>query len=238
MSFDAASWCAQTGAVAPSKTTILSAPPGFTYGRVGIAKFAREDHDEVLNKTNAMLRKISLSGYIAGCILGWIVFSGSSQADEAIPPAATTPNFIPLARDLIKALDGLGRYEMPKTLPPIVQISQDEVSMLICGRPCAVQAAYLPEWGIVMAHTLDPVNNTLDRSILLHELVHYVQDLDQRYATETPCKRWFHRENEAYSLQNSYLMSIHSLHHVGGMLDPSVCKDKPQDDKSNAFETD
>ena len=200
------------------------------------------DHDEVLNKTNTIACLIHSPACIAGCLVGLLLFVTASVAVEpglpTQPPSAARADFAPLVAELFSALQYLSRYHPPKASPAIVQISRDEVSMLICDKPCGVLAAYLPEWGIIMADTLDPLNKPLDRSILLHELVHYLQDIDQRYVTETPCKRWFYRENEAYALQNSYLMSIHSLHHVGGMLEPSLCKDKPQDKKSNAFDVD
>ena len=184
-----------------------------------------------------MVRAIRIPACVAGYVAGLLLFGTVSAALESGPPAIDAKtHFAPLARELLNALGNLSRYNVPKTLPPIIQISHDEVSMLICNQPCAVQAAYLPEWGIVMSDTLDPINKPLDRSILLHELVHYLQDIDHRYVSETPCKRWFHRENEAYALQNSYLMSIQSLHHVGGMLEPSMCKDTPEEKKSNAFE--
>ena len=48
----------------------------------------------------------------------------------------------------------------------------------------------------------------MDRSILLHELVHYVQAISRRYADLAPCERRRAEEVEAYAVQSAYLASV------------------------------
>jgi hypothetical protein len=123
-------------------------------------------------------------------------------------------------------------------LPAISMVSQDEINRVVCKKPCAVRAAYIPDRGVLLADNLDPLNVPLDRSILVHELVHYLQEINNRYSDLTPCKRWFQREHEAYAVQNQYLYKINANRHVGGMLEPSMCLDDPKEKKSSAFQPD
>ena len=182
----------------------------------------REAHDEAVNKG---YRWFGSAFWLASILAGVLVLATPAATLET----TTQAELDVIARDLLKALGVLSRHEAPKIPPPIVQIPQDEVSALICGKPCGVQAAYLPERGIVMSDSLDPAHKSLDRSILLHELVHYVQELEHHYASETQCRRWFLREKVAYALQNAYLMSIQSLSHVGGIVEPSRCNDSEKE---------
>ena len=62
--------------------------------------------------------------------------------------------------------------------------------------------------GIILDESLHPETNMFDRSILLHELVHYIQDMSGYYGNADACNRWFHRELNAYEIQNRYLGAI------------------------------
>ena len=175
--------------------------------------------------------------FIAGLAL--IACAAIAMADDA-PPARTPPSAAELnalARHLLSEIEHLSRYWKSKELPAISMVSQDEINRVVCKNPCAVHAAYLPDRGVLLAENLDPINVPLDRSILVHELVHYLQEINNRYSDLTPCKRWFQREHEAYAVQNQYLYRINANRHVGGMLEPSMCKDHPEEKKSTTFQT-
>ncbi len=143
-----------------------------------------------------------------------------------------------LAKILLLDIERLSRYWAAKELPPIAFVSQHEIDKIVCRKPCAVRAAFMPDRGVLLAETLDPINQPLDRSILVHELVHFLQEINHRYSELSPCKRWFHREREAYAVQNQYLYRINANQHVGGILDASMCKDHPEEQTSNAFQPD
>jgi hypothetical protein len=166
-------------------------------------------------------------------------FSALVIADETpsarIPP--TADELTKLSKRLLSEIEYLSPYWASKSLPPIALVTQDEINRVVCKKPCAVRAAYIPERGVLLSETLDPINEPLDRSILLHELVHYLQEINNRYSDMTPCKRWFQREHEAYAVQNQYLYRINANRHVGGMLEPSMCKDHPEEKKSTTFQT-
>ena len=79
---------------------------------------------------------------------------------------------------------------------------------------CAIKAWYKPGEGIFLDESLQPETNTFDRSILLHELVHYFQDSSGYYRDASPCDRWLQRELDAYDVQNRYLGAIGSPRRV------------------------
>ena len=170
----------------------------------------------------------------------WIAAATIARAEE--PANARTPptpeELNALAKSLLYDIEHVSRYWQSKQLPPISMVSQEEINQVVCKKPCAVRAAYMPDRGVLLAETLDPINVALDRSILVHELVHYLQEINHRYSDLTPCKRWFQREQEAYAVQNQYLYKINANRHVGGMLEPSMCLDDPKEKKSNAFQPD
>jgi hypothetical protein len=45
---------------------------------------------------------------------------------------------------------------------------------------------------------------------LLHELVHYLQDVSNELASAEPCDRWYRREQEAYAIQKQFLIIVGS----------------------------
>jgi len=106
---------------------------------------------------------------------------------------------------LSRAIHQLSRYRMPKEAPKIYRVPKAELENYVCGTHCAIQAWYRPGDGIFLDDKLRPESNLFHRSILLHELVHFFQDQGEEYAGMNPCERWFHRELDAYNIQNRYL---------------------------------
>jgi hypothetical protein len=90
-------------------------------------------------------------------------------------------------------------------LPEVTRVEQSEIARIVCGRPCSARAVYLPGRGILFDAALDPVADAYARSILLHELVHHVQEREARFSDLPECRRWTAREQEAYGIQRRYL---------------------------------
>jgi hypothetical protein len=90
-------------------------------------------------------------------------------------------------------------------LPELVRVEQSEIAQIVCGRPCSARAVYLPDRGILFDLALDPVSDVYARSILLHEMVHHVQESAARFSELSECRRWMAREQEAYGIQRRYL---------------------------------
>jgi uncharacterized protein DUF6647 len=119
-----------------------------------------------------------------------------------------------VVRQLSVAIDRLSGHRPPKTLPVIHRVSHAELETYVCETNCAIKAWYKPGEGIFLDNSLMPESNAFDRSILLHEMVHYFQDMSGYYRDANPCDRWLQRELDAYAVQNRYLGAIGNPHRV------------------------
>jgi hypothetical protein len=113
-----------------------------------------------------------------------------------------------VVKQLTRAIDRLARYRVPKDPPNVYRVPHAELENYVCGTHCSIKAWYKPGDGIFLDDTLKPETNLFHRSILLHEMVHYFQDRAGEYGNMQPCHRWFHREIDAYTIQNRYLGMI------------------------------
>ena len=119
-----------------------------------------------------------------------------------------------VVRQLSVAIDRLSGHRPPKTLPVIHRVSHAELETYVCETNCAIKAWYKPGEGIFLDNSLMPESNAFDRSILLHEMVHYFQDMSGYYRDASPCDRWLQRELDAYAVQNRYLGATGNPHRV------------------------
>jgi hypothetical protein len=116
---------------------------------------------------------------------------------------------------LLEAVHRLSKYALPDELPPVHRVSHAKIEQLACGKACAALAAYRPGEGIYLDEALQPESNVFARSVLLHELVHYVQDVSNELVAVRPCERWYRREQEAYAIQKRFLALLGSQMRVG-----------------------
>jgi hypothetical protein len=126
---------------------------------------------------------------------------------------------------LLSALDQLSKYPRPPMLPALHRLPHAELQQLVCAGPCPALAIYRPGEGIYLDDKLRPETSLFDRSVLLHELVHYLQDLNNAYGGMRPCSRWYYREQEAYAIQKRFLMIVGSPVRVAYSAQSSTCDD-------------
>ena len=126
---------------------------------------------------------------------------------------------------LLTALDQLSKYPRPAVPPAIFRVSRERLQELVCASRCGVLATYQPGEGIFLDERLEPESNLFDRSVLLHELVHYVQELNHERGDAKPCERWYSREVEAYAIQKTFLTLVGSPVRVGYSANKSTCDD-------------
>jgi hypothetical protein len=152
----------------------------------------------------AVMHPVSAKDPSAGMYQPYSGSDSSASFDRAFDtsPAASIDEVI---KTLTRALDRIARYRVPKDPPPVFRIPHAELENYVCGTNCNIKAWYKPGEGIFLDDSLHPETNLFHRSILLHELVHYFQDRAGEYAGMDPCDRWFHRELDAYTIQNRYL---------------------------------
>jgi len=111
-----------------------------------------------------------------------------------------------LVAQLLMAIHTISGYPLPDAGPAVRLASLSEMQAMVCRGPCQVRGFYTRENGVVLNETLDLAHDTTARSVLLHELVHYVQQLNGKFEKlPDRCDRWFAREYEAYEIQNAYL---------------------------------
>ena len=127
---------------------------------------------------------------------------------------ASAQSLTQIAHQLIEAIATLSDYEVTLDLPPLFEMPQHMLEAKVCEQPCNVSAAYIPREGIYLAANLDPVREQLDRAVLLHELVHYLQQGHPKFAHLSGCARERAKELEAYAIQNAYLASCGSSRRV------------------------
>ena len=150
---------------------------------------------------------------------GGLYSNYTAHSDSVVHDLAfdTSPaaNLDQVVKQLTRAIDRLARYHVPKDPPSVYRIPHAEMENYVCGTHCAIQAWYKPGDGIFLDDKLTPETNLFHRSILLHEMVHYFQDMAGEYANMDACNRWFHRELDAYTVQNRYLGVIGHPTRVG-----------------------
>lgn len=131
-----------------------------------------------------------------------------------------------VALELLVAIHANSSYPVPNSVPQIQSVPVEVMQQKLCGKPCAVKAFYHPEWGIYLDENLDLEGSAFDRSVLLHELVHYLQNTIGRFEKmPVSCERNYQAEIEAYKIQNLYLVSINSPKRALHMGWASSCRD-------------
>lgn len=101
-------------------------------------------------------------------------------------------------------------YDKEIEQPKLNQVSQQKIMDTVCmGKRCGAQAYYDDNNETVfILESLDLVSSYMDRSYVLHEMVHHVQK--KKYgvtAKSTDCNYRLALEREAYEIQMEYLIS-------------------------------
>ena len=115
-----------------------------------------------------------------------------------------------LILDLLDALDQITKYRIPDVPPTVQKVAHSVVEQYACQKPCAALAVYRAGEGVYLDESMTPETNVFARSVLLHELVHYVQDMNDELVNLKDCERWYRREQEAYAIQKRFLEIVGS----------------------------
>ncbi len=131
---------------------------------------------------------------------------------------------------LLDVLPSLSRYARPAEPPRLVYLPTAKIRAQACSVPCPVLAYYAGGRDIFLDQSLNPLVSLFDRSILLHEMVHYLQaqQEDETNAMDgatgrARCRLWYAREYEAYAVQQSFLILVHSRANAGKVPGRSNC---------------
>ena len=162
------------------------------------------------------------------------VEKGHSEFDKYLGDTSplTEAELVPA---LLSAIDQLSKYPRPAAVPEIFRVPHERLQELACTSQCRVLATYQPGEGIFLNERLKPETNLFDRSVLLHELVHYVQELNHERGDAKPCERWYYREIEAYAIQKSFLMLVGSPFRVGFHANKATCDELDDQQASKTY---
>jgi hypothetical protein len=129
-----------------------------------------------------------------------------------------------LLKSLYSDLKQMSRYARASDPVQIIRLPHAELEAMVCKRPCNVLGFYR-EGQIFLDDKLRPERDVYDRSVLLHELMHYLQDVNFAYGAEITCERWVRREAEAYAAQQQFLSVSGSPVHLRFAGIQSMCQE-------------
>ncbi len=121
-----------------------------------------------------------------------------------------------------------GGYETPEKCPEIEQVSKSTLQEYVCPeRNCPVAGLYIYGEKRLLLDETQNVETLYPRSIFIHELVHYLQDLNRETEVKT-CHAQLLREKVAFYVQEQYLRANYFRADLRHNLDMYRCSDDDQ----------
>lgn len=117
------------------------------------------------------------------------------------------PGIAGLIAKLLVTVQALTGYPGSTRAPVVAFIPHVELRGMAREGPCEIRGWYAGGSTIYLDDRLDPEANKWDRSIVVHELVHYLQEQDGAFGAVPTCQRWLEREEEAYTVQQQWLLA-------------------------------
>ena len=111
-----------------------------------------------------------------------------------------------LILQLLTAINSLSGLPVPERLPEVAFVPHSYLEEQVCQRPCDIEGWFPPGDTVYLDDSLDPAKDLWARGILLHELVHYVQQEEGSFGVPSDCDAWLEREREAYDVQIRWLV--------------------------------
>jgi hypothetical protein len=120
----------------------------------------------------------------------------------------------------IQAAVALSGYPVPDKLPGFYPMEPSELCLMAMPKrkddsTCPIKALYKDNKIYMVVNTVTDIYNQdlIAKSILVHEMVHYLQDNVGKRAID--CKTWVANEDEAYEIQTKYLIKHGSGYPAG-----------------------
>jgi hypothetical protein len=134
--------------------------------------------------------------YIIAAAVVYFVFFNESDKPHAV--SFQTPEVQKLYEEAKFFTKFVGDIEPPKIIPS----TPKELQKMYCGgNQCSVSAIYYR--GNIYYDNSIELNDTVNRSIIVHELVHHIQN--HQYGPTYDCDLWYKKEQQAYQVQSTYL---------------------------------
>ena len=115
-------------------------------------------------------------------------------------------------------------YSMPDHKPTVEMVPPSYLEQAACrGRPCKVIGWFPPGETIYLDERLDPEHDLFASSVVVHEMVHYVQHRSGKYRVPHSCEDVVSMEREAYQAQRDFLLRYGVYHPVGIVMHRLDC---------------
>jgi hypothetical protein len=115
-------------------------------------------------------------------------------------------------------------YAMPPTLPEVRSVPHAYLEEVACdGRQCKVLGWFPPGQRIFIDDRLDAKTSLYASSVVVHEMVHYLQQTSGRYAAPYTCEQTMEMEREAYAAQQAYLVRYGVYQPIGISMHNAGC---------------
>ncbi len=98
----------------------------------------------------------------------------------------------------------------------IIQLSKQEIQMMACNGKCPIIAFFKPEVGVLISKM--DFDNLCNQSILLHEIIHALQHLNNFEIQN------IFKEREAYNIQNKFLLDISKKQELIDYMNIKKCR--------------
>lgn len=125
---------------------------------------------------------------------------------------------------LLAAAISLGGFTVNPPPPEVVEVTTEQMERLYDCKECShiPQGMFKPEQpDKIFVQKGIPDGNTMEQSILLHELVHYLQFKQGKIRPHMACKEWLANEMEAFAVQEKWLVKQYYptlwIHRIKGM---------------------
>ncbi len=129
-----------------------------------------------------------------------------------------------LVSSLLLNINAISGYAIPTERPNVHVVSAAQIQQRVCAKPCRARAFYTPDEGIFIDAALNLKGDFYDRSILVHELVHFMQHSSGRFSGEAPgCARYAAEESDAYDIQNKFLAQTDDPRRFAFLAPPGAC---------------
>jgi hypothetical protein len=133
----------------------------------------------------------------------------------------------------------LSGYPTPAVEPVVVTKPHAFFVENACnGQECKVLGWYSGGRNLYIDETLDPQDNLFASSIVVHEMVHYLQAVARgdaslaggaAFDSVPSCKQFVHWEFEAYAVQREYILRYGAYLPVGGAMLDAHCEPDARD---------
>lgn len=108
---------------------------------------------------------------------------------------------------LLVAAEALTGYAAPAAPPTVAFVAHGELERRACDRPCAVFGWFPPGRTIYLDSRLAPLEDLNARAVLLHELVHYLQQENHAFEGPVTCHSWLAKEREAFDAERHWTLA-------------------------------